>query len=296
MFFEMGHLLGISFLFGPDNVGPMLPHFFSLFGRAMSMFFNDIGSTLLGRLLDLAFASSLAVAILLKTKKEHGWRAMLNHWRKEYRGAIKFSLLAAGAVYGPLIAWCFVRTVYLDHMTLVQSIAEKRGVIAKTNQTLQETRGSLNSQISDLRSDCSRLDGANKVLDRQNKDQQNTINNCQSQAINLLKPKPFGWHAIALEKAEEMPTESRSRWLLLANKDISPPLEFRFSCTPSIVSAEVKVVGTAADVRTTKLNEQVWGFQLRSPAWGPDSPILVNTITAKTAETKCEFHKDTVTE
>ena len=171
-----------------------------------------------------------------------------------------------------------------------------RASIATDTNILRQQKEQCSQNESELRIAAAGVNGTNGALQNQNRDQQNTINNCQTQAIKLLQPTAFQWHALALEGAEVSPKTRKQRWILLANKVLSPA-EFGFSCSHPIIQAETKIVGSVADAKTVQIDKDHWGSQIRSPAWGPDSPVLiVMTLAASSEEnTSCNFQLETVT-
>lgn len=115
-----------------------LQHMFSFIGIILRLFFNGIGTTVLGWLVDLAFASSLAIAVLLKTNKEHGWHAMLNYWRQEYKHGIRFTLLCAFIIYMPVIIWATGKAIYEDHQYFVGTAKKERNYITQFAVSFRE--------------------------------------------------------------------------------------------------------------------------------------------------------------
>jgi hypothetical protein len=112
--------------------------------------------------------------------------------------------------------------------------------------------------FSKLNADCQYKSGVVDTLATQNRDQQITVNNCQTEALKLLEPQSFHWEALALEVAEKDPSNSsfvKARWLLLANK-LRTPAEFTFACSQPIISAESKVVGSTANTTTVPLTKE----------------------------------------
>jgi hypothetical protein len=275
-----------------------IQHLFSLIGTTIRIFFDAIGSTLLGKLVDCAFAGAVGFVILLKVRKKSGLRAMIQHLLNQYGDPLKFALWCALIVYGPIYIWSVGKAVYEDHQGLVASLRKERNAIGLDAAILQKTTESLNMQLNECGIKMAALEGVDQTLTNQNRDQLNTIDNCQTQAIKLLQPQPFQWQAKALEEAEVSnndPGKLKQRWILLANKDVSPA-EFRIDCSRSLLGVEVKVAGTSASVKVAHVLGDQWGAQVLSPAWGPNSPILVISTLAKTpvVDTTCQFHLDTV--
>ena len=168
-----------------------IQHLFSLIGAAVRLFFEVIGTTLLGRLIDVAFASAVVIATLVRANRERGRRAMWELWQGEYRSAVKFSLWCAFIIYMPIVVWSVGRAVYEDHEVLVQRSQDLRNKAKGDAVTLQQTKDECSKQLSDAKIQSAGLVGTNGQLQSQNRDQQNTINNCQNQAIKLITPAPF---------------------------------------------------------------------------------------------------------
>jgi hypothetical protein len=174
-----------------------IQHFFSFVGTAFHIFFDAIGTTPLGRIVDIAFGASLVIVALAKTNKNHGLSAMIAHWKNKYRSALKFSAWCALIIYSPIMIWCVGKAVYEDHQGLVKRSSSQRAKMAVDAVILQRTKDECSVQTTDLKVQGAKLLGANGQLQGQNRDQQNTINNCQSEAIKLLAPRtipPYKHH------------------------------------------------------------------------------------------------------
>jgi hypothetical protein len=263
-----------------------LQHLFSFIGILVRVFFDGIGTTILGRVVDVAFASALAVAVLLKKNKEHGWHAMLNHWRQEYKAGIRFTLCCAVIIYTPVVVWAIGKAVYGDHEYFVGTAKKLHVSILEGVNTFSQTRMDLEGQISDWKAKCSGLEGANGVLSNQNRDQQNTINNCQTQALKLLTPQPFRYEALVLD-SEPSGNSKKSTWLILTNKP-QIPVEFQVNCTSELESVDVGIVQQVTASRVDH-EDKMWLFQISSPAWTPESPIVVHTVSKGNGKLTCEF-------
>jgi hypothetical protein len=129
-------------------------------------------------------------------------------------------------------------------------------------------------------------------------DTQKSLAQLSGKILEIGKPVSFEWRAMALEGPDPMPgtPNSKERWLLLANKSVSP-VEFQFSCSRQIVAAETKAVGSNYEEDTVRLNESgLWGSHVSSPAWGPDAPILIEMTIAEDSSgvNNCNFRLMTV--
>jgi hypothetical protein len=125
---------------------------------------------------------------------------------------------------------------------------------------------------------------------------QESLTELSGKILEIGKPLNLKWDSLALESPEKVSITPkpilRSRWLLLTNKPVNPA-EFTFGCSMPIDSAEVKVVGSAGEVRVTRLDKDEWGAKVTSPAWSPDSPVLVITNFSQVgsgSDITCRFH------
>ena len=100
-----------------------LEHLLNLISTAASIFFVAIGTTFLGRLIDVAFAVSVVVVALDKERRDAGWAVMLNRLRQEYAPGIQFALWCALILYGPVVIWSVAKAVYDDHQFLVTHLS-----------------------------------------------------------------------------------------------------------------------------------------------------------------------------
>jgi len=125
-----------------------LHYLLNLLASAASVFFNAIGATFLGVLVDVAFAGSVAFIALHKKRRDEGWGAMLNHWRKEYKAGIRFALLSALILYGPVIVWSVGKAVYEDHEGLVAAAAKYKQ--ANINLTINAGGPKLKGEIEQV--------------------------------------------------------------------------------------------------------------------------------------------------
>ena len=104
----------------------MWVHLGHFFGSVMGVFFNAIGTTLLGILIDLAFTGSIAAVILYQKKQTGGWRLKFDHLRAEYSSNLAFAFCVAAAVYTPVVVWSVGEAVYEDHTGLSRARVRKR--------------------------------------------------------------------------------------------------------------------------------------------------------------------------
>jgi|SRR5882724_10959342 len=266
-----------------------LHHLFSFFGTVVHVFFDGIGTTVLGRTIDIAFAASLAAAVLLKTNREHGWRAMLNHWRQEYKAGIRFTLWCAFIIYTPVIIWAIGKSIYEDHQYFIGHTKSLESIINQNAGASGKTQRNLEGQIADWRANCSKFEGANGALSAQNRDQQNTINRCQQDAIKLLAPEPFKLVALTLESADLGVGMKHVKWLVLVNK-ITTPTNLVVSCKRRFMDASASIVGSGILAGgTSKLTDHQYEVNITTPAWGPESPLIFDMSYIGDSNNPCTF-------
>ena len=266
----------------------MLLHLLRLLSRALV----DFPTVISGNWLSIALPFVVFLAAEGYNYRRGGWGSVTP--------TLKRDVWIMTTAYCLLFVWSVVRTVYSDHKDMVAAASKFKSQWHQTQQndaqTLQSVKSDLGGKISDLKVACARNEGVADTLGKQNRDQQNTINNCQTQALHLLEPKPMHWKGLALEKPE-IDTAHRTetaRWLLITNQERSSP-EFIFTCDLPIIDADSKVAGNVYDTRTVDMGGGRWGTKIFTPSWGPEAPILVVTTLSNPNNTQgkavqCEFH------
>lgn len=250
----------------------MLAHLGHFIGTVIGIFFGAIGSTLLGLLIDGAFAASLAAATLYKKSRVEGWRAMLMHWRKEYKAGLKFAIWAALIFYGPVVVWSVGRAVYEDHQGLVDRYREQRAA-------LQRERADDSEHLIECRNENARLGGQKDTLNKQNRDQQDTINRCQQDAIKFLAPTDQKTTSITFGSRTSPDGNRIVSYLLLTNK-IVEPVHMKTKCDADISSVFLGSVGisgippAAIGYNSNAMSDGSWRTEVASPAWTPTAPYV----------------------
>jgi len=270
-----------------------LHHLLNLLASAGTIFFTGIGNTIAGWLIDAGFAVSFAVAALHKKKQENGWLSMLAHWREEYRPAAKFALWCCLVFYGPVVIWSVVKAVYEDHQYFVNYVWKHKAADKQSAAAAAITQDGLNGQISDLKAKCAGLEGANGVMLDQNRDQQNTINKCQEDAINRMAPEPERHSIEEIAVGKSLLGHPTKVFVYTTNKTITPVVVV-VSCDSPIDELQGAIAGTTAMLGTlaAPMGPQLpntWSFSIASPAWTPDTPITIQFSYAEKEAPKCLF-------
>ncbi|MGA3373002.1 MAG: hypothetical protein ABSC48_14695 [Terracidiphilus sp.] len=259
-----------------------LQHLFSFFGAVVQVFFDAIGTTVLGRVVDLAFAFSVTAAALRSVHRESGWRAMLDHWQSNYKAGVKFVLWCAFIIYSPVILWSIGRAVYQDHVGLIEKARSQR-VSAEDQKKLLE------AQVVDLRVECAGFDALSKALQNQNRDQQNTINNCQNQALKLLKPEDA---KVYFFPVQSVPSNG-AKWVVyvaVTNK-IMTPAYMEVDCDAPILNPQGYALNSQFMMYGGRMNSDGKGFSftIASPAFAPNQPVGIQYGYAGDKAPNCEF-------
>jgi hypothetical protein len=229
------------------------------------------------------------------------------HWVSSMSSIVSFTLGIVELVRNKKIeSWIFfaVGAMFLvvafdqawqdEHRNSSVLIAEKSAATSERNfwkdQSYQKDV-SLRSRDQLLAQNYAALIGQQDTANKA----QDSLTKLSGKILDIGRPSNLKWDSLALESPEQVsinPPILRSRWLLLTNKSVSPA-EFTFGCSLPIDSSEIKVAGSVGEVRVTRLDKDEWGAKVMSPAWSPDSPILVITnfsqVASGTAIT-CRFH------
>jgi len=143
-------------------------------------------------------------------------------------------------------------------------------------------------QISGLRQGAAVKEAVSQTLQKQNRDQQSTINGCLSQAMKLLTPEPLRITPLVFdnETASEI---KKVRWLVVTNKTITP-VQMNVVCSRPFEDGSVWVVGSGMmGGGASKIAPQVLGIGVSTPAWSPTSPLLVTMSYRGDNDLACSF-------
>lgn len=200
------------------------------------------------------------------------------------------SLYLLGA-YTLLFAWVVARTIYQDHTDLVfratklnDSFVTQKTADAKM---LQSTKDSLNASLTDLKVQCGIKEGMNLTLQKQNRDQQNTINHCQEDAINLLTPQAQKTTVVFFGR-DDSKSSPQARFLLLTNTAVTP-VRMNVICNWSMQSVSVTPVNAGVMGGTSRLNSTTWETNIDSPTWSPTLPLLATINYEHGGDLNCSF-------
>jgi hypothetical protein len=267
--------------FGVPYHSTMLTHLFSLIGRSISAIPLALGSTWLGVLFPLiVFVVTELVSILV-----FGWDAVKRNWGK----TVGVGFAVVGVAWTGLFCWCLVKTTYSDHMYLRQTASTYRTAFNKSESGVQAkvgaVRDDLGGQILTLKQECAVKDGINRTLERQNRDQQSSINGCLSEAVKLVTPEPLKITPLILEEKD-----NQTKFIVLVNKTVTP-VNLILVCDQNITSASTWVLGqTIMAGGTGVFASRLVQINIGSPAWSPISPLLVSVTHKENSTPTCSFN------
>lgn len=253
----------------------MWTHFGHFVGLVFGVFFDSIGSTLLGRLVDTAFAMSIAVAVLYQKHLQGGWRMMFGHWKDEYKAGLRFAVWSAIVIYTPVIVWSVGKAVYDDHQGLMGAAGRIKVSLKSTRDTLGKQADDVRSQLASEQVQCAKKDGQNETLQKQNRDEQVLISGCQAEAIKRLIPEPFKETVTFLEDIPSNDKDSlySRRWLVMTNKTITP-MSMTVQCWQPTESLSANLAGISSAIQITRVGPQYYRLDISSAAWSPSSPLV----------------------
>jgi hypothetical protein len=129
-------------------------------------------------------------------------------------------------------------------------------------------------QISDLSQGIAVREAVSQTLQRQNRDQQSTINGCLSQAMKLLTPEAQKTTVIFFDRDDSNVAIRTTRWLLLTNKPITP-VRMAVQCDAYIQSANIGPISSGSmSSGPSRLGPNTWQTDIQSPAWTPTAPLM----------------------
>lgn len=182
------------------------------------------------------------------------------------------------------------RTIRLWFVVLsVFWIGHALDLVRRNSDSLSSQNYSLSKKIDSISSTCTAdknqlrvADAADKsradTLSAQNRDQQNTINNCQTQALNLLTPKPFKQTVLTMLTNEPapLPPLDRAEIMLLSNKSIEP-VNMRITCNHDIRKLMFHILGKSNMTmgRQVRVAANTIDLNIQSPPWDMETALWI---------------------
>ena len=260
----------------------VLHHLVNLLFQAAEMVPTALGSTWIG----IFFPVWVFIIAEILTGFFNGWQT-LKAWAKNVGLGIAVALTA----WGGLFVCCLIGAIYRDHLYFVAKSGEYRSKAQGANEggtaNLAALRQDLGLAYTKLQTSCAKTEGKEEALDKQNRDQQGTINKCQAESIKLLSPQPLRWVPLALDKVIDGNT-IKGKWIVVTNKTVIP-IDLIIDCDKPITALNGSVVASPSLAQAARLTDNSWELKISAPAWDPVNPILVNTITTGVQDSVCKF-------
>jgi hypothetical protein len=213
-----------------------------------------------------------------------------------YTRAVLIGLAAVVASWCGLFCLSVVLTLYDDHQNIAGAAVRIKHDSARANLSgqLQNAKRDAEERISDLRTQCAVKDGINQTLEKQNRDQQSSINGCLTQAIGLLKPSPLNVIPIVLDHIDDPASQSKigaTRVILLVNHN-ADPATVHMKCREPVVDVTAKMLGGGPNfpVEVTPVfryptNE----VQMTVRSWSSSSLMLIKSNSSGSDDANCGF-------
>jgi hypothetical protein len=255
----------------------------------------------------IAFAVLVLLLTILWLVKKHGWKDAMKHW---WRTAGEGLVIA-------IVAWVLVLIIHLiwepyhiqDDMaknrSQLQKVYDQQGnefSTCKANFQTERAKTQLlgdrvTSQQAIINSQQGTFNAQQNTFNAQQATlsaQQATMNSCMATLGDLEKPQPLKITPFHLGVVEDRKNPALAQYstdfVVLTNKIITP-VRLVVTCEPGLVQAGGGVLGTATITGggwNILPSPKSIGIGFSSPAWTPDSPMLV-TVYSKEKVTGCSF-------
>jgi hypothetical protein len=163
--------------------------------------------------------------------------------------------------------------------------------VARTTDTDSATNkyDLLKFNFDDLNARCKYQSGVIDTLTTQNRDQQNSINLCQTQAIRRLQPVPDKTVAFPVKS---LPGPNAATYIMLTNKTVSP-VTIEVTCDSPITDLQGGPINTTIMTYSPAylVGKNAWSFTIATPPWAPDYPIVISFKYPGPNEPKCDFRR-----
>jgi hypothetical protein len=255
----------------------MLAFYVDLLVRAFFAIPPSLGGNMLGLVwpVIIVFCGEIIACIV------YGYRTVIAKWKE----ASLIGLAALVVCYTGLFVWCIFSTNYRDHSVLASRAAFLRQAYDSNSE--HEKYAVLVAE-----SKCAEVLGENRTLGQQNRDQQNTINNCQNKAIALLAPPALRFSGGRIYELPVRLGVLDGVFVLVTSKVVTP-VRIDISCDRTVLGAVVDQVvgggGTIVDNFGSDPKGQSVQVGFDSPAWLPQTPLLVHVNHTGDGGMSCEF-------
>jgi hypothetical protein len=185
--------------------------------------------------------------------------------------------------------------MYDDHQNLVSATARIKHSL---QDEIKVTRTNLSLQVEDVNNhlvskqvECAKQEGQNDALQKQNRDQQGSINGCLTEAMKMLAPEQEKLTVLSFDDDSSGNVAiKRNRWILLINKPVTPA-KMIATCNRYIESMSASVIGSPnMQTGAGRLSSNTWEVDILSPAWTSTTPIIVSvSYRGSDTDLTCQF-------
>lgn len=184
--------------------------------------------------------------------------------------------------------WFFVLFMfYLGHT--LDLVRQNSDTISSRNADLVDKNRAISAVCESDKGNLRVADAGDKsrgdTLAAQNRDQQNTINSCQTQALKLLTPALLKIVGTDIDDAPLGGNRQKSIMILITNRTVTP-VDLIFSCDRPLEDANIYFPGVQSG-GTLRLAPDRIQFNAYSPPWTPETPLIVKVTYAGTTAPHC---------
>lgn len=249
-----------------------------------------IGTNKTGFVFSIVVMISGIIVTLWPQVRRHGWAYVRRHW---------FSAVGWSAAFF-LTFFAFVFLCYLiaaPHGLYMEAEAKRKVASADCEKRTADLTAIIKAErdvstatAAELRANIATREGITETLQKQNVDQQSTINGCLSQAMKLLTPEQQKTTPIYFDNNSSTNVAIRTaRWILLTNKPVTP-VRMIIQCDKYLQSASAgPIAGVMLGSGSNRLTSYAWENNIQSPAWTPTLPFLATVSYRGGEEITCSF-------
>jgi hypothetical protein len=260
-----------------------------------SAFFTGTNKT--GILYALAVtALSLGWSARRQVKRHDSWKAAIINWKEVFGTGAIIALAAWVLVFlGHLIAAPYGLHTEIEAQKKQSSQESDRhtqelsSTFASERKRLADDSRVWQAKATETKNECAIKEGISQTLQKQNRDQQATINGCLSQAMKLLAPEEFKMTPVFFDEDYSNAVIRKARWILITNKLVTP-VRMLIQCDKYLESAySGPVSGASMGSGGNRLAPNVWSSEIQSPAWTPTLPFLATVSYRGGGDIVCSF-------
>lgn len=270
----------------------LVSYWIAVFARAVTSFPEFIGGNWQGVLLSLCY---LAVKFARWVRAYLKLNPFTKDWKWALRavdaGRKQIDWRTVVTITGLFFLGNVLKTSYEDQFSIWTAREYLRESSKHEADAAKTTVDNLKMKITEQSNSCAVKDGINQTLQKQNIDQQSSINGCLSQAMKLLTPETHEIHLVPLDDDQSNQVDKMASWIALTNLPVTP-VKNVFECheatpekgysdssflhTVTFLRATATVLGTAnIGGGIERIAQNAWRLNISSPAWTKNTPMKV---------------------